>query len=165
MSDEFKDQEVKVVQASDPALTPRGILVIPIGAALLCLGFVVYGLWFKDPPAPPPVPPAAPAVNLPTAAFGGIGAAINPSAKGPIIARAFPGTPSERAGLHPGDVILTVDGVSVTAMDVPGVSKLLRGPDGSTVTLTYSRDDGPPRTVSFKREVIQPSVFQGTGGK
>lgn len=165
MSDDFgKDPEIKVVPKDDPRTTPKQGLVPVFGAALLCIGIVVYGVWFKDPAAPPPVQATAPA-NLPTAAFGGIGAGVNPSPKGPVIARAYPGTPSARAGLQKGDILLTVDGHDVTGMDVPGVSNLLRGPDGSTITLTYSRDGGPPQSVSFKREIIQPSVFKDGGGK
>lgn len=170
----FDHEEVKVKPFDDPRLTPTFGLFPAFGAAALCIGFIVYGLWFKDPPAPPPSQASAAATasqaapnypHIPEAPFGGIGLGINPSPKGPVIVRAYPDTPAGRAGLQKGDIILSVDGLNVTGQDVATVTTRLRGPAGSTVSLTYSRNDGPPTEVTLTRETLQPEMFKKGDGK
>jgi carboxyl-terminal processing protease len=50
-----------------------------------------------------------------------------------------PGSPAERAGMRPGDVLVAVDGTDVSTAEVPAAADLLRGPASSTVRVTYRR--------------------------
>jgi carboxyl-terminal processing protease len=66
------------------------------------------------------------------------------------------GSPASRAGVRPGDVILSVDGRPVSDSDGMAAVQSLRGAPGSTVTLTIARDGQPePIDLAMKREVIR----------
>jgi carboxyl-terminal processing protease len=68
------------------------------------------------------------------------------------------GSPASRAGVRPGDVILSVDGKPVHDSDGIAAVQSLRGAPGSTVTLTIARDGQPePLELAMKREVIRVS--------
>src|ERR1700754_1684708 len=68
---------------------------------------------------------------------------VDPTAKGGtkiVVLYPFEGTPSYKAGVRPGDVILSVDGKSTEGMDTAGVASLLKGPRNTHVHLTVSRE-------------------------
>ena len=72
--------------------------------------------------------------------YAGIGSVISKRGDNVIINEPQEGSPSKRVGLRPGDVILTIDGDSVTpSMAVGDVSKRLRGQAGTEVKLTLRR--------------------------
>ncbi len=76
-----------------------------------------------------------------------------------LVVNVAPGSPAERSGLVLGDRILLVDGQSTERLTAEGVIQRLRGTDGSQVTLTISRQEGPPRTVILTRARIElPTV-------
>lgn len=51
----------------------------------------------------------------------------------------MPQSPAQRAGLQPGDVIVGVDGTDVSKKDLAEVADLIRGAEGTPVTLTILR--------------------------
>jgi carboxyl-terminal processing protease len=51
-----------------------------------------------------------------------------------------PGAPAFRAGLRPGDVIISVDNKSTENLDVPAVASLLKGPKGTNVLIEVMRE-------------------------
>ncbi len=61
-----------------------------------------------------------------------------------------PGSPAERAGLLPGDVLIAVGSRDVSASDVPAVAALLRGAEDSTVRIAVRRGSAT-RTVTLTR--------------
>ena len=68
-------------------------------------------------------------------------------------------SPAEASGLRAGDRILLVDGQSTERLSTTGVARLLRGADGSQVTLTYSRQSGQPSSVILTRARLElPTV-------
>ncbi len=70
----------------------------------------------------------------------------------------FEGSPAERAGIRPGDVLLEADGVNLAEMDLSAAAELIRGPAGTTVNLLVLRGE---ETLEFEvtRDVVQiPSV-------
>ena len=72
----------------------------------------------------------------------------------------FEGTPSYKAGIRPGDQILTVDGKSTDGLDTSGVASLLKGPRGTHVVVTMMRENhDKPLTFDLVRdEIPRPSV-------
>jgi carboxyl-terminal processing protease len=65
----------------------------------------------------------------------------------------FPGTAAERAGLRFGDRIVELNGKSVDSLDSAGVRDLMRGPRGTTVSITLERG-GKTFTVSLRRDRV-----------
>jgi carboxyl-terminal processing protease len=97
--------------------------------------------------------------------YYGVGMTIQPqpTANGKtkiVVLYPFEGTPSYKAGIRPGDQILTVDGKSTEGMDSTGVATLLKGARGTHVSVTMSRE-GSSRPLVFdlvRDEIPRPSV-------
>jgi carboxyl-terminal processing protease len=97
--------------------------------------------------------------------YYGVGMTIQPqpTANGKtkiVVLYPFEGTPSYKAGIRPGDEILTVDGKSTEGMDSTGVATLLKGARGTHVSVTVSRE-GSARPMVFdlvRDEIPRPSV-------
>src|SRR6266571_3910771 len=72
----------------------------------------------------------------------------------------MPGSPAFRAGLRPGDVILKVDGKSADGLDDETVAKMLKGPKGTVVHVTASREgyDKPLEFAIARDEISGLSV-------
>jgi carboxyl-terminal processing protease len=92
--------------------------------------------------------------------FGGIGAWVKQREDGAITLSPMPGQPADRAGVHEGDVLLTVDGTPVAGLSVDEVVALVRGPVGSTVRITVRREStGETLEFAIRREKIEtPTV-------
>jgi carboxyl-terminal processing protease len=65
-----------------------------------------------------------------------------------VVVAPMEGTPSFRAGLRPGDVIMQIDGKPTDGMDTTGISNKLKGPRGTHVELGVNRE-GTPKILSF----------------
>jgi carboxyl-terminal processing protease len=68
--------------------------------------------------------------------FEGIGAEIQMKDKHVVIVAPLDNSPAQRAGLRHGDIILQVNQESVTRLSLEQVVQRIRGPRGTTVTLT-----------------------------
>lgn len=90
----------------------------------------------------------------------GIGAEIGANASGNIqVVSPIAGYPAAKAGLKPKDVIAAVNGVSTQGWSVDTAVTKIRGPVGSSVTLTLIRGGGNPFNVTITRAKITiPSV-------
>ena len=71
--------------------------------------------------------------------FEGVGMEIDVKNSALIVVAPLKGSPSEKAGVRPGDVILKINGTSTQNMTVDKAVTLIRGPKGSTVTLNILR--------------------------
>lgn len=69
----------------------------------------------------------------------------------------FPGSPAEESGLMRRDVITAVDGLPITEDDAD-LSRI-RGPAGSSVTLTVTSPGEPTREVTLTRRAINGKVL------
>ncbi len=69
----------------------------------------------------------------------------------------LPNTPADRAGLHIGDLLVSVGGTSTKGMSVDGVRSLLRGKAGTPVTIDVaSSAAATPRSITITRSEVQP---------
>ena len=88
--------------------------------------------------------------------YEGIGAYVDTGGDYLTIISAIPGSPAERAGLKTGDAVIKVDGKDVTGIDPSVVLKSVKGPAGTSVTVTIQRPDvTEPFEVTITREKIE----------
>ncbi len=85
--------------------------------------------------------------NFSRGTLEGIGAEIRMKNGQVVIVAPMDGTPAERAGLRPGDVILKVDEKETAGLPLDRVVDLILGPPGSTVTLTLLRPSTGRREI------------------
>ncbi len=72
--------------------------------------------------------------------FGGIGASITEGKNGFVeVVSPIKGTPAEAAGLQPGDMIVSIDGVDAAGYSTEKAVSLIRGEPGTKVTLGIRR--------------------------
>jgi len=80
--------------------------------------------------------------------YYGVGMLIQPQLIGDkqrtVVLKPFAGTPSYKAGIHPGDIITAVDGKSTDGLDSNDVVALLKGDKGSHVKVTVARAGTEP---------------------
>lgn len=96
--------------------------------------------------------------------FVGIGAMVGKQEGNFVIIAPLDGSPAKRAGILAGDVILAVDDKPTRPLKFLEVIKLIRGTEGSTVTLTIARE-GEDEALEIKvvRDTIETiSVKWGT---
>jgi carboxyl-terminal processing protease len=87
--------------------------------------------------------------------YYGVGMTIQPQGKQIVVVAPFEGTPSYKAGIRPGDVILAIDGKKTEGMDSADVATLLKGPRGTHVVVTMGRVGSPkPLTFDLVRDEI-----------
>ncbi len=90
----------------------------------------------------------------------GIGAELTLKEGMIVVVAPLRGSPAERAGLLPGDIVTHVDGQSLEGMTLDGAVSRIRGKKGTTVTLILLRSGEPePLTLAIRRDSITvPSV-------
>ena len=71
--------------------------------------------------------------------FFGVGMEISRKNNNIVVVSPLPGTPAETAGLQPNDIILKIDKQETNDLSSQEAANLIRGPKGTTVTLTIYR--------------------------
>ena len=79
----------------------------------------------------------------------GIGVEVQAKNGNVVVVAPIDGSPAQKAGLQSGDIILQVDGQPIT--DVIDAVTRIRGPAGTSVTLTIQESSGTTRTVTLVR--------------
>jgi len=95
--------------------------------------------------------------------YYGVGMTIGPRGDHKIVTvilAPMVGTPAFRAGLRPGDVILKVDDKSTDGLGTSDVADMLKGPKGTSVKITISREgyDAPLDFTVTRAEIPKRSV-------
>lgn len=91
--------------------------------------------------------------------YAGIGVLLSavPERERAVILLTFPGSPAEAAGLRSRDSLLRVDGEPI--LDEHGFLRdIVRGPEGTPITLTIQTPGQPPRQVTVIRQRITSSL-------
>jgi len=86
--------------------------------------------------------------------FAGIGAELTREQDRPVVLSPIDDTPASRAGIHPGDVILRINGHVTEGMSLKDVVDALRGPADSKVSITIGRKNTQPFDVTLTRAII-----------
>lgn len=93
----------------------------------------------------------------------GIGASLEQTDEGRIvIITPLTGSPAEKAGLRPGDIIVGVNGTDVINKQLSEVISLIQGPAGSNVTLTVQRDSVRLSITITRERITIPTVIAET---
>ena len=71
-----------------------------------------------------------------------------------VVVSPIEGSPSEKAGIKAGDIIVAVDGTSLTGLTVDGARDKIRGKKGTEVTLSIVRAGAAPVDIKVVRDVI-----------
>jgi len=87
--------------------------------------------------------------------YEGIGAFVDTTTEFVTIVTPMEGSPAERAGLKPGDLVIAVDGEDMTGIPGEAVISRILGPAGSSVVLTIQREDEP---VPFDVEIVRAHI-------
>ena len=94
--------------------------------------------------------------------FGGIGVSIvyQNADEGILIETVDPGGSAQKAGIHPGDIIIEAGGQSLIGMDPSTAASFIRGEIGTDVIIKVLRD-GEGLTFTVKRAKIEETVAAG----
>src|SRR6267378_162559 len=92
--------------------------------------------------------------------YYGVGMIVVPRNNKVIVIFPFTGTPAYKAGIHPGDVIIAVDGKSTENMVTGDVADMLKGPMGTTVHISIAREgvEKPMEFTLIRDEIPRYSV-------
>ena len=91
--------------------------------------------------------------------FVGLGVELRPQEDALIVLRVITGSPAERSGIRPGDRIVAVDGQKVRDITPDRAAELLKGPEGTSVSLEIADREGQLRTLTVVRTRVEvPSV-------
>lgn len=97
-----------------------------------------------------------------SSSFEGIGAEIHEANGYITIVSPIKGSPAEKAGLKPNDVILSVDGESIQGMKASEAVMLIRGEKGTKVTLLIQRPGvSEPFEITIVRDTIPIETVYG----
>lgn len=90
-----------------------------------------------------------------TGEYGGVGALIR-SIKGfTYIVEPYENEPAHKSGLEAGDKILSIEGVDMAGKTSEEVSKALKGPRGSMITIEIERSNKEIKSINVTREQIK----------
>ncbi|NNN05185.1 MAG: PDZ domain-containing protein [Elusimicrobia bacterium] len=120
--------------------------------------------------APPPMPEQAPQAEAAPAAeaaapaeaasagAGLVGMKVGVVSGGVAVAAVIPGSSADQAGVQVGDLVLAVDGARTGPMTLAQIARRVRGPAGTSVTVTFQRGDGSPFDKVLVRRGADASV-------
>ncbi len=92
--------------------------------------------------------------------FSGVGLSVVPVKRGLRAVQVFHGSPAAKAGIVPGDTIVSVDGDSIAGESSTEATERIKGPEGTEVTLgVLEAKSGRVRQLRLTRaEVALPNV-------
>ncbi|MCK5846569.1 MAG: S41 family peptidase [Bacteroidales bacterium] len=93
---------------------------------------------------------------LQTGKYGGVGTSVHKKNDEIVVSKVFPGFPFYEVGIRAGDVILKIDGESISGKSMSDISDKMRGASGTALDIVYrSAKDNLEHNVSLKREDIK----------
>lgn len=94
--------------------------------------------------------------------FVGVGARLSDDPLGAKVATVFENGPAFNAGLKVNDVIIAVDGKKVAGIELTEIVNKIRGPEGTSVTLSINRaGDATPHELKIVRRRVEIPSAEG----
>ena len=90
--------------------------------------------------------------------YVGIGVRLKDKGDEVVVLTPIEGSPTEEAGIEPGDVVTAVDGASVQGKDIVEVNEKLEGPQGKRVGLSVLRDEEEREFFVERAEIDVPAA-------
>jgi carboxyl-terminal processing protease len=90
--------------------------------------------------------------------FSGIGLSVTGVKDGLRVERVFKGSPADAAGIVVGETIVSVGGRSIAGLDSTAATDLIKGPEGSEVTVGVRGPGGKVRQIRLTRAQISLPV-------
>ncbi|MCR5094701.1 MAG: S41 family peptidase [Lachnospiraceae bacterium] len=90
--------------------------------------------------------------------YSGIGAYLMEGSEYPVITGTIKGSPAEKAGITENDLITAVNGESISGYDLSSVIAIVRGEEGTSVTLTIRRGNETLDVTLERRRIESPTV-------
>ncbi len=87
--------------------------------------------------------------------FGGLGIEVTMENGLVKVVSPIDDTPAAKAGLKPGDLIVTIDGEPVSGMSLNDAVEKMRGPVNSDIKLVIRRGNAQPFNLTLKRAIIK----------
>lgn len=96
-----------------------------------------------------------------SSSFEGIGAEVQQKDHHIVIVSPIKGSPAEKAGLKPNDIVLSVDGKSLQGMSTTKAVALIRGKKGTKVVLTIQRPgtENPVKVPIVRDQIPIKTVY------
>ena len=91
--------------------------------------------------------------------FEGVGMTVEEAKRGLRVMTVYDGSPADRGGLEPGDVVTKVNGRSIAGASSEASTARIKGPAGTAVTLTVSTG-GKQRDVRLERAQVDIPVVE-----
>ncbi|WP_143308089.1 S41 family peptidase [Chitinophaga vietnamensis] len=90
-----------------------------------------------------------------TGKYGGVGASINTNGDWTAITDVYEGSPMDKAGVKPGDIIVSMDGKSAKNMAQEDISKQLKGAPGTTLDMVFRN---PVNGKETSKKIIRDEI-------
>ena len=86
--------------------------------------------------------------------YSGVGVSLETGTQKIVVDAVITDSPADKAGIDPGDIITSIDGVPVKGRYLPDAIEDMDGDPGSDVTLTVVKPDGKEKELLLTREYI-----------
>lgn len=93
-----------------------------------------------------------------TGEYGGVGATIKVREGKMIISELYENSPAFKSGLSPGDLIISIDNISIDKKSLEEVGSLLKGPAGSKTELKIQRNNKKQLVIVEREDIQIPAV-------
>lgn len=97
-------------------------------------------------------------VETATGQFSGIGISVENYNGQCRVVSPIPGTPADKAGIQSGDIVLRVDSTDVTKLTLDESVSLMRGPEGTSVTVIVQRGAAELSFTMIRAKIMTTSV-------
>ncbi|HMR01536.1 MAG TPA: S41 family peptidase, partial [Candidatus Gracilibacteria bacterium] len=94
-----------------------------------------------------------------TGNYEGIGTIIDIFEDQFLIVTVLNGAPADKAGLKAGDIILKIDGEEVSSYSIDDLLDAIKGPSGTSLTMTVDRDGHQMTFTVTREEIALDTVF------
>src|SRR5215207_254573 len=93
--------------------------------------------------------------------FSGVGMTVEETDKGLRVMTVYDGSPADKGGLKPGDVVIAVNGRSIAGASSEASTARIKGPAGTSVTLTV-KSGKRERDVKLERAQVDIPVVESS---